>query len=504
MFNPSLTGSFFGLRPILPGIPHVRGNMLGLTTFTPEVCQKLTKAAEKTGIATYWAGPMPMIYVTSNQVRRALVREAHIGSCDQQSAELLKTIVGNNNVMCHFPSFMNIQSDTYLMQRKFLFSRFTIKSRERLAGIASEVDAFLKEATKKDVNSCNLREFVTELILHTSSHLLGLTDCTLDKIYLDNPGYRETIVKVAHYGISESYDPEFEKKLEQIFLDIFEKNFTSITNGTVDNNLIRNIFASMALDFPKTFKDFFLLPKETQHVIAMNFAATGLGGLFHSTTNTLDLALARLLKNPAKLAELTKLMASHKDIDISSEAAYDKTGPFFPIAEWVLHNVFLYPPFSHSFYLNRESFTVTLDNGTEIVIPSMSFTVVNYIECNRSNEKLISEETFSDNLKSKFTTGDFIHNPQVASFGGSKIDSHNNHSRSCPGAKTSLYEQMIIIVLLLRDYNLTSDDSEEISCEIDPSQHPICSRVRVGTIALKKLTEPFEEESSSVKSSPNM
>jgi hypothetical protein len=277
---------------------------------------------------------------------------------------------------------------------------------------------------------------------------------------------------------------------------VFEGNFDQIREETPETNLIRNIFTSMDLELPQTLQDFYLLTKDIQHTIAMNFVSTGLGAMVHSTVNTLDWAIARLLNDPNKMNEMIQLMAKHKHLDLTQEDNYDKTGSLFPISEWVLHNVFLYPPFSHEFFLNQKSFSAVLADGTSIDIPSNSFILVNYFQCNRSDEQMASAKTFSDNLHNEATTGRFIMDERVASFGGSKISRNNPNSRICPGAKTSLYEQMIIMAILLRDYSLELADSEKISCEIDPRKHPLCARVNSGEIILTKSKQENEIKKS--------
>src|SRR5437868_13443219 len=102
----------------------------------------------------------------------------------------------------------------------------------------------------------------------------------------------------------------------------------------------------------------------------------------------------------------------------------------------------------------------------------MSFIVTNYIQCNRSEKKLFSADTFSESLNEKSTIGRFVTDEKVASFGGSKTSKENAKSRLCPGAKTSLYEQMIMLAILLRDYSLELIDANEISCDVDENMFP--------------------------------
>ena len=216
--------------------------------------------------------------------------------------------------------------------------------------------------------------------------------------------------------------------------------------------------------------------------------------MVHSTVNTLDWAIARLLNDQNKLDELIQLMAKHKDLDLTQEDIFDKEGPLFPLCEWVLHNVFLYPPFSHEFFLNCKLFMATLPDESTIAIQPGSFIVVNYIQCNRSNEQMTSPKTFSESLKEESTTGRFIIDKKVASFGGSITNKDNRKSRVCPGAKTSLYEQMIMIAIILRDYSLELTNSKEISCDVDSSMHPLCARLNIGDVTLTKFSQFDNDE----------
>jgi cytochrome P450 len=215
--------------------------------------------------------------------------------------------------------------------------------------------------------------------------------------------------------------------------------------------------------------------------------ATGVGALAHSTANTLDWAVATLLKNPKKLEELQQLMVKYKDLDLTDEGLFDKdNGPLFPIAAWILRNVFLYPPFTHEFFLNSRPFPTELPDGTEVTVPRMSLILVNYQSCNRTEKEMATEESFCQSLAPKDTIGKFVMSKWNASFGGSEVSRKNTHSRKCPGAKLSLHEQMVMVATLLRDYDIKVDPSQDILCDSDPDMFPICSRVNVGRILLKK------------------
>ena len=492
--NRSLVLPFFW-GPIFRPVPHVRASQpLGHLRFTPQETDAFVRAAHQTpnGVATFWAGPFPMVYAATNQARRELVRESHVGVVDQASAQYLDGMTGGNQVMATFPAFRVIDSATnkspiYKAQRRFLLARFHGGAKQRLPEIAETAAAFLRQyAEERGQLPRPLRELVTGLVLHTSSHLLGLTKVTLDGPYFGRLEFRHAIGRVARYGISERADPAYEATLHDLFLETFASNFEPISGSTAETSLIRNLFDSMDQPFPRTFEEFTRYPGPVRHAIAMNFASTGLGGMVHSTANTLDWAIARLLAEPSQMDRLAQLMAEHQELDLTGEGVFDQDGPLFPLAEWVLHNVFLYPPFSHQFFLNKQPFTATLADGSKLEVPSMSFTVVNYAECNRSEERMASADTFSEALRCPRTVENFIMDPRVASFGGSKVSKDNPKSRLCPGAKTSLYEQMIILGILLRDYSLQLTDPKGLSCAADPKEHPLCSRVNQGQVVLAR------------------
>src|SRR3990167_80196 len=367
LLNPALTVPFlFG--PLYRQIPHVSASTpFGHLSFIGEKSNEFTAAALKTtnGIATFWSGPFPVLYVASNAARRVLVRESHVGIVDKASGEYLNWLSGGNQVMGTFPDFRPIDSDTYKVQRAFLLKRFHGGAKQRLPEIANATSMFLQQyAAEHGKHPRPLRELITALSLHTSSHLLGLTQVTLDQLYFEQPAYRDAIERVAKYGISERADYALETVLYQLFLQVLQRNFEQIRDETPETNLIRNIFASMDVEFPQEFYDFYQLANDIQLSIAMNFAATGLGAMVHSTANTLDWAVARLLNNQHKMDELVQLMATHKHLALTEEGIFDKTGPLFPVGEWVLHNVFLYPPFSHEFFHNKKAFVATLPDAS--------------------------------------------------------------------------------------------------------------------------------------------
>jgi hypothetical protein len=195
--------------------------------------------------------------------------------------------------------------------------------------------------------------------------------------------------------------------------------------------------------------------------------------------------LARLLNDPVKYAELNLLMLNNQDVAVAQTSSYDKNGELFPITEWILHNVFLYPTFGHeSFVNNLETYEACV--GTEkIKIPANSLLLIDYVGCNRSID-IKSQAEFSDMLLAdSFTIGKFILDKRVASFGGSVVNKNNRQTRVCPGAKTSLLEQSMMLAMILRKFSLKGS---EISCDIDIEQHPVISRVNQGFVQINKST----------------
>ena len=183
--------------------------------------------------------------------------------------------------MCTFPDFRPIDSEVYQTQRRFLIRRFHGGAEQWLPEIEKATASFLQHYAEKQGQSHHtLREFVTALVLHTSSHLLGLTEVTLDNLYLEQAEYRHAIDNVAHYGISERANPALEEMLYKFFLHALRSNFDRILDETQDTNLIRNIFSSMDVEFPQAFDDFDKLPKNIRHDIAMNFPPQALAEWF--------------------------------------------------------------------------------------------------------------------------------------------------------------------------------------------------------------------------------
>lgn len=498
--TPTLKLPFFTGKPILAGVPHLKGGVLGHHIhFNADLTDRLVAEANKTplGIVTYWATPFaPALYVKNNQARLAIIKESQIGSICDQSENYLRWMVAGNNVMINFLAFMNVNSQRYREQRRFLLKFFHSGAGKRMLLLDETTKDFLSNySTKYGTEPRSLRQFIMLLVLHTSSQMLGLTECGLDTLYWQNPVYRDAIEKVVQYGISERGKPELEKILFSLFLKIFEINFDVISALSPENNFIECIFDSFKIRFPHQFGDFHKLSADVQHSIAMTFIAVALAGIVHSTVNSLDWALARLIKNKDKLDELTQLMKEHRDIDLTDEWIFDKQGPLFKLAEWVLHSVFLYPSFAHEFFYSKNSFHFTIPNHDSYKLPNGMLIVVNYFACNRGDTLMVSPETFSNNLAEKSTTARFMRDPRVASFGGSQCD---KKSRICPGGKTALLENMIILGELLKMECLQSIDEKTISAEIDRNTHPLCSRVNRGDIVIAPKSEESKLSKQSV------
>lgn len=491
--NPLLRKAFFTRSAFFSGFPHIRAK--NVTELSPEDVTALTDAAQSTpsGIATLWLGPFAVFYIGTHAARKALIRESAVGVTDKSVAEKMGVVFDQNQVMKYFLLSQNNYSDAYQKQRQFLIKLYHAKAAMWLPPITTETKRFLEHYADHDGQTPRpLREMINLLVLHNSSHLLGLTDYPLDRLFLDSaPDVQHAINEVAHYGITERGDPAFEEKIYAIFLTLFEKNFACIKSGLnhtedTDQNLIRNLFASRDIPFPNRFEDFHQLDKETRYSVAMGFISIGLGGMVHSTTNTLDWAMARLLANPEKMRELTQLLRENdiEDYHLRREDSYDKHGGIlFPLVEWVLHNVFLYPPFALEAFFNSRDMKTTV-NGSDITIPGNTFFMVNYRACNAA-EKLDDLKTFSTALlNDKNTILNFWNDSRVSSFGGSL---EGGKSRKCPAARTSLLEQIIAIAVLLRDFNLSLSNAVSLSCKIDHTKSPLCTRVNDGMVTLERV-----------------
>lgn len=491
MSNRLFTTAFLTQNATLSTFPRVRAK--NLTELSPEDVTALSFAAQSTplGVATMPLGPFSVLCIATNAARRALIRESRVGVTDESVAKTMQLIFDQNQVMKYFLLSQPNNSDAYKKQREFLVTLYHRKADMWLYMITTKTNRFLENyAAHYGQIQKSLREVINLLVLHNSSHLLGLTDYPLDQLFLESaPDVQHAINEVAHYGITERGDPAFEEKIYAIFLTLFEKNFACIQSGlnhteNTDQNLIRNLFASRGIPFPERFEDFHQLDKEKRYSVAMGFISIGLGGMVHSTTNTLDWALARLLADPEKMCELTQLLRENdiEDYYLQREDSYDKDGGIlFPLAEWVLHNVFLYPPFALEAFFNPTDMKTTL-NGSEITVPGNTFFMVNYRACNAA-EKLDDLNTFSTELlRDKNTILNFWNDQRVSSFGGSL---EGGKSRKCPAARTSLLEQIIAIAVLLRDFNVSP--SGTVSCEIDHTKSPLCTRVNEGMVTLERV-----------------
>ena len=147
-----------------------------------------------------------------------------------------------------------------------------------------------------------------------------------------------------------------------------------------------------------------------------------------------------------------------------------------------MHSVFLFPTFSHEFFRNPSIFETKLPSGLPITVPSGSFTVVNYRACNQSVNEKDNLKQFSESLDDKSTVLKFAISKSNASFGGSG----SGQGRRCPGAMISLMEQTITIGILL-SYGLAAENVDTISCDIDSTKFPLCSRVNKGHVFIKNM-----------------
>lgn len=486
----NLIAPFF-TGPVYSNVPHVYADSpLGHLSADAALMKKLVAAAEKNedGIASCWLGPVAITYVVLNKTRLEVVKEHILGIIDANAHQRLQRLFLGNNVMCTFPDFRPIDSPTYQAQRKFLQTRFYGQTSDLLPLVQTVVKNFLvKHANGYKNTPLSLREFITRLVLHSSSHLLGLSKFPLDSEYFIQRGVLDLVSSVARYGISKDFDKDFESKLNILFQEILRANFDQIKRETSRENLIRNIFESMNVDFPKNLNDIDTISPEVFHEIAMNFASTGLGAMVHSTTSTLDWAVARLLSHDAgdDLLALKALVRSQRHIDLSKPEHYNKNGALFLLSEWVMHNVFLYPAFREQFFLNTQDYPVTLPNcDKQMVIPRNTFVVVNYQECNRGQESLKGSQAFCNSLANENTVSSFILDKRNAAFGGSA----RGKTRKCPGAKIALYEQMISIALILQDYDLELSPNAPLSLAVDDSMYPLLARSALGDVRLKPLS----------------
>ncbi len=495
--------SYFTGSRIFSDVPHYSGGILGCTTFNANLTDALTAEALKArgGLVTYWAGPfLPVLYVVSNADRLAIVKESHLGSINNESASYLSWLTRENNVMANFLAFMQVDSPSYKAQREFLMKFFHAGVKYRLPGIDKATKDYLCKYSEENTDKPrSLREFITLLVLYVSSHTLGLTKCTLNELYLENQDFCEAIDEVALYGISEKGNALLEEKLYRLFYKIIEKNFDSISANKEDECFIKCIFRSVNLSFPKKFEDFKALQYEIRNKLAYLFVSTAIGGFVHSTVNTLDWALARLLNNQKQFNLILQQVEKYSEGDFSQEAIFEKGGDLFELSKWVLHNVFLYPPFSHQFFYNSKAYDVKLPNDSKLTIPAGMMVVVNYQKCNELQKDMKDEKGFASELSSQATVGRFVSNKKVASFGGSAIDKDNKVSRVCPGAKTALNGQMVMLANLISGYKVMLENS--ISCVVDRRAHPLCTRLNQGKILLVKRSALLVSEQKHLRPS---
>jgi hypothetical protein len=199
-------------------------------------------------------------------------------------------LFGGNGVMDNFLLFEPYGSSLYKDRRAFLMKLYHEKATIWLRGLSELTYHFLKNEINRPQP---LDELVARLVLHTSSFLLGLNDYTLDKFY-HIPGYRHVIDHVAHYCVADWANPAFEEMAYALFLEVFEKNFSSLSRPShgekTDHNLIQNLFISKKLPFPESFDEFLTdeltYSKQDKHDIAMSFCAIALAGMTHSNRET--------------------------------------------------------------------------------------------------------------------------------------------------------------------------------------------------------------------------
>lgn len=476
-------GPFLAGQPLNAAIPQVRSCLpLGFPMFNAALATMCTEAARSTinGVAAFWLLSYPVFYVATNDARRRVIAESHIGSVDAATAERLSILSCNNRVMRTFLAFSSRDSTIYSEQRNHLKLRFHWNAKDRLAEIVEYANDFMDAHEGQIIN---VREFITALVLRTSSRLIDVTDWPLDNLL---PKYKNAIARSAKYGICGMGDAVFEDELYSLFMEVLQHNFAHIQASRSDVNLIRNIIETRCGEFPETLAAFEALPEALRYEVAMNFVSVGLGAKVHSTVNTFDWALARLLRDEPRLAALTKLVRAPKDDDFAkllvNESTFNTAGAFASLASWINHNVTLNPPFGHQFFLLSKERPVVLQDGTEVVLPADSFVLVNYVECNRSDPHLQKESKLASLLKENNTLDDMVRGQHVASFGGSVQNDSNHHTRTCPAARTSLLEQDVVLSLLLRKFDVVADGVE---LDEDPNLHPLLSRMSVGDIVLE-------------------
>ena len=369
--------------------------------------------------------------------------------------------------MQSFLLFRSIHSKAYQEQRKFLANHYHQNFSQWLPRIRSVTDHFLETYFTQNnaITTVNIREFIMRLVLRNSSHLLGLTDTPLDTFY---DQYQDSFDTVAQYTVSNatSRNKSLEANLYELFLKIFETNFRVIQDKSPEENYVKCLFSALDVPFPASFKDFMAnYSYETRFKIAMNFASVCLAGMAHSTTNNFDWALARLLKDPDKLKRFKQIVDDNPNADLSSVATFDKGGCFSALSNWIVSAVYDNPTFGHEFFSNNRN----LHTKAGIRVARGSLTFVNYQACNTANAAQF-------NAMNRETLGEITRTKQNSSFGGSLIDENNKHTRACPAAKTSLYEQALMLVMLLKRCKLEVDADHVINLKNDDSKFPVVTR----------------------------
>jgi cytochrome P450 len=462
-------GAFMLGKQPFPSVPHIHADTpFGHKNFTPELAAKCEAAAQKNpnGIVTFWLGPILVVYIANKKARDLAIQEEHLGVIHQNAADFLSVISGGNRVMHGFPAFQPRDSKTYQYQRAHLKDRFDGGAEDRLPKIIAKGEAFFRKSVGK---TFELREFLTALVLCTSSELVDLP-WSMEHLL---PKYKDTIARLAQYGISDSRDKVYEQQLYDLFMTIFRHNFEHLKNADPKINLIRAIFVSRGVNFPLDIKEFEKLPADQRMDLAANILSILIGAKVHSTMNSLNWAWARLLKDHATRDKLAELVKNISPEELSSIEIFDKSGKLGLLTEYILDNIAKYPTFGHQSFIVPKPYKLILKNGTSIQLPAHSFIFVNYKACNDSNAELATAQQFQEALKAKKTVSHFVHGQLTASFGGSRLHEGNTATRTCPGAPTSIFEQIILTALMLQHFDIVGTN---ISLEQDPRCFPVIGR----------------------------
>jgi hypothetical protein len=469
----------FGRRPF-PGIPHATSiNPLGFIGIKRNSANQLIALSKATsnGLASLWIGGIiQALYITDNETRRILQREGTMGVTNDMARNLHFSWF-KNYVMINFLVWQNINSDMYKSQRRFLDRHFVKDVAHLLPTVENAIVRYTNQYTDKKLN---LRQFIYGLTLHIGSRLpvIGLSKHSIDEIFHANPQFEEAVYYIAQYGTSKMGDAELENFLFEQFSILVKNNYDEIRDS--EHNLLRNIFESRELEFSRTYEEFQALDQTLRHHIAMNFLSVAIGGMIHTTANSFDWLMARLSKQPAKMAELNQLVQHYADLDLTDKTIFEKE--LRPVRDFVMENVLLNPTFTHEYFVAEKPFDAILPNGQEIHINQYDLLIVNYLECNRS-EKYNKDPIELKLLFNNHNTQRISMDKHVASFGGSDINSNNHKTRICPGRVFSLFEQMIMLTELLKNFDLTI---QHASCTVDDTQFPLHGRVNEGTIVIRQ------------------